>query len=94
MSLKILRTKDNVNVVMGFLRNQVTEDRTDKLIDTFLNKIDFPKWIPKFIVRKVLDAMLPDKVLDSLEHFLLSLGDETPKNGEDKNGLRAASSKI
>ena len=69
MAERIELNPDNVDAVMGFLREEITEDRTDLFIDRLMNLIKVP-WVPKWLVRKVLDRMLPKKLLDAIEHVL------------------------
>lgn len=71
MGMRIQPTADNIKLIMGFLRNQITEARTDVLIDEVLNRVPFPRYIPKFLVKKVLDSMLPEKMLDAIESTLV-----------------------
>lgn len=59
-----------IDTVMAFLREHITEERTDEWIDYLVEKLHLPRWIPSFIVRRVLDSMLPQKVLDSIESLL------------------------
>lgn len=63
---------ENISKVMSFLRRNITEEATDKWIDLLMEKVKLPRWIPGFVVRRVLDAMLPDKVLNSMEELLRS----------------------
>ena len=79
--MRVLRSRDNITLVIKFLRQQVTEERTGLLIDKLIEKINFPRWVPKFILRRVLGAIPPDKLLDAIESFLIDLGDETDGSG-------------
>jgi hypothetical protein len=48
------------------LRNILSEENTDKLIDVLMDKINFPWWLPSGIIRKTLDQMLPDVLLNAI----------------------------
>lgn len=53
-------------VVNALTQHILTEHTTDEMIDLILSKINLPWWVPKGIVRRVLDQMLPGVLLDSL----------------------------
>lgn len=61
---------DMVEKIMVTLRGSITEERTDEWIDLLLGKVDLPRWIPKWLVRRVLDKLLPSVVLNSIEDLL------------------------
>lgn len=48
----------------------LNEENTDKLIDFIVKKIKLPWYVPGRIVKKVLDKMLPDVLLDALKSML------------------------
>ena len=48
------------------LRGLLSEENTDKLIDQMMSKIKFPWWVPAGIIRRTLDQLLPDVLLDAL----------------------------
>lgn len=55
--------------VVDYLRRELTEPRTDAAID---NLVEFaqkrlPAWFPTFIVRRVLDALLPEGLVTAIE---------------------------
>lgn len=64
-------SKDQIEMVMSFLREHITEARTDEWIDELMARLHLPRWVPTFVVKKVLDSMFPEKVLNSLEALLL-----------------------
>lgn len=62
--------------VLRFLETQkeLAERKSDELIDLVLRKINFPWWIPKRIVRRILDQLLPGKIFDLIELLLQKTG--------------------
>lgn len=61
--------------VIEFLEKNITEERTDELIDLLMAQIGgkLPWWIPGAIVRKILDALLPEVVVTALSKLILRL---------------------
>lgn len=58
--------------VMDFLRGNLTEERTDAWLDALMDTLGaaLPWWIPGGIVRAILDHLVPEMLLDSLERVL------------------------
>ncbi len=59
-----------------FLRDNLTEEKTDALIEWLDERLDFPG--PDYIVKQVLDAMLPGLFIQALE----TIFGETPEDGQ------------
>jgi hypothetical protein len=61
---------------MRFLETQkeMAEEKSDELIDWMLEKVNLPFWIPKKIIRRVLDHFLPGKLFDLIEKMLQMAG--------------------
>ena len=70
MSVELKLRSDDIDSVMGFLKEEITEERTDALIDRILDGIKLPFWFPKFIVKKALDRMLPEKIFEAIDYVL------------------------
>lgn len=60
--------------IMRFLRGLDLEGKTDELIDLVLEKIPMPRWVPKWVIRRVLDKLLPEKIFDLVEILLQKAG--------------------
>lgn len=77
--MKIEPTADHVSSVMNFLRETLTEERSDALIEFV--KVRFGKFVPWFarpFVWRYLDQALPGAILEPLELVLMSrVADET-----------------
>lgn len=56
--------------VMRWLRANVTEDATDDFIDFLLDQVDLPWYVPGFLVKRTLDGMFPELLLDGIEKAL------------------------
>jgi len=61
-----------VDWVMNLLRQVLTEERTDEFIDWIFLKIKLPLWLAWAtpIVKKALDDLVPEKLLDAIEQLL------------------------
>lgn len=59
--------------VMAVLRAEITEEKTDELIDYLFDKVPAPWYLKPFlpIAKSLVDKMLPDKLLDAIEKLLL-----------------------
>lgn len=68
--MKITITQQESDKTMELLRSVVTEERTDHMIDSLLARLKLPWWVPKRLVKKVLDAMLPEAILNTLQDVL------------------------
>ena len=55
------------------LTELLTEENTDKWIAQ-LDRIDTPKWIPMWIVKRVLDHIFPDILTGLLKGILIKRG--------------------
>jgi hypothetical protein len=64
--------QENVRVlVLETLEQEVlTEENTDRLIELIFSRINLPWYVPGRIVKKVLDRMLPDILLDAIRNLL------------------------
>ena len=69
-----LQSESMGEAVMRFLHSLPAEEQTDKSIDWLLSNVKFPRWIPTFLVRKVLDQLLPEKIFDLVEMLLRKAG--------------------
>jgi len=58
------------DAILDALRDALTEENTDRLIDLMILKLSLPWWIPTAFIRKILDRLLPDVVLNLLEELL------------------------
>jgi len=57
--------------IVQILEEEVlTEENTDLLINFIFDKIDLPWYVPGRIVKKILDRMLPEVLLDALKSVL------------------------
>jgi len=58
--------------VMSVLREEITEERTDELIDYLFDKLPVTWYLKVFIpiAKSVVDKMLPERLLDAIEHIL------------------------
>jgi hypothetical protein len=71
--MKLEPTEEHVSSVMKFLRDTLTEERTDTLI-AFV-KVKFGKFVPWFarpFVWRYLDQAVPGAILEPLEVVLMS----------------------
>ncbi len=63
-------TKLDITFALDILSEHVlTEENTDKLIEVLLDKVNLPWWIPERIIRRVLDQLLPETLLQALRSF-------------------------
>jgi hypothetical protein len=58
--------------VMDVLREEITEDKTDQLLDYLFAKLPVSWYIKPFlpIARNIADSMLPERLLDGIEMLL------------------------
>lgn len=64
-------SSNSVGLVMDFLRREITEDRTDQLLDEVMKRLPLPWFLPKSIVRGVMDRFLPEQLLNAIESVLV-----------------------
>lgn len=62
--------------VVAYLRAEVTEERCDVAVAFLLGRARavVPWWIPMGVVERVLDALLPEYLLDAVERALGASG--------------------
>lgn len=60
------------NVVMQFLRKNMTEEKTDEFLDFIEDHLAdaLPWWFPMGIAKTVVDYLLPNVILDAIEDVL------------------------
>lgn len=56
--------------ILDALKEALSEENTDRVIDLMLLKLSLPWWIPTGFVRKILDRLLPDVVINLIEELL------------------------
>lgn len=72
-------TGDLRGIALGVLeRDILTEENTDRLIDLLFDHLSLPRWMPSFVVKRVLDNMLPETLLRAL-HKLVDSDDSSPQ---------------
>lgn len=61
--------------VVEFIQQNLTEERTDELIDLLMVQIGgkLPWWIPGAIVRRILDALLPEALVRAISKLILRM---------------------
>ena len=61
-----------VEWVMAILREALTEQTSDDFLDFIFEKIKLPLWLSwaKPIVKKGVDDLVPEKLLDAIEQLL------------------------
>lgn len=59
----------------------LSEENTDDLIEVFLDRVSFPWYVPKRLVRSQLDKRLPEVVRDPLLGYLEELEAKTGGGG-------------
>lgn len=57
-------------ITLETLRKVLTEENTDAFLDVLFLRLSLPWWIPGAVARRVLDAILPEKLLGALAHIL------------------------
>lgn len=61
--------------LLAWIKAQMTEERTDEWVGAIMEHAPLPVWVPRFVVRKVLDAALPGVALAALEKIAASVAE-------------------
>ena len=67
-----LKTPQLRSAILEAVENSLTEESTDRLIAALMDVLPerMPWWVPEGVVRKVLDAMLPEVLIRGLRAVL------------------------